>query len=484
MSKKLLRFVTLLLVVVFCVANVVILRAGGKKKEAVPEVPEAEVPVEEVWSLEKAAAPYKGKTIKAIFEDWAAMRAEEGVVKKFEEITGIKVDVVWGDNPERRAKTSSDMIAGTHIYTFGTMGWNEIGYSVENGWVEPIDKFFSDPKLHDPSFDPYKVYPKAFTKACQWDGVNIGFVNYHNTPFLIYRKDIATNEEERIAFKKRYGYDFPISPGNYFPIENFKQYRDICEFFTRKKGQKLAGKTLKENFYGTTIAFKQSFPAMCFLEHFIAEFGTFYYDDKGKPALNSPEMVKALEYYATLRPYAYPGYLEFGYDETYTAYSTGHVFIYFSWPDTFSYIENPEYSKVAGLNDYCLPPIVKGSNGWHSVLNITDWVIWKGAPNQEAAYLLIQYIGSYESQLEVQRANGCTGDPRVIALPEIQEKFPWFKCTNALFKNGRIFAPKGYPWVTYAIDICSMGLNKVGIDRAFPKEALDEAQEKIVKEYK
>ena len=63
---------------------------------------------------------------------------------------------------------------------------------------------------------------------------------------MFYRADLFDDEGEKAAFKTKYGYDLGVPT-------DWKQHRDIAEFFTRKKGDNLKGKPLDKDFYGVGL---------------------------------------------------------------------------------------------------------------------------------------------------------------------------------------------------------------------------------------
>ena len=64
-----------------------------------------------------------------------------------------------------------------------------------------------------------------------------------------YRKDILCNEEEQKNFKAKYNQKLPCTPEEIDEID-WDMFEKIGEFFQRKKGEKLAGKPLDDDFYG------------------------------------------------------------------------------------------------------------------------------------------------------------------------------------------------------------------------------------------
>ena len=66
----------------------------------------------------------------------------------------------------------------------------------------------------------------------------------YNDPLVQERS--FENPEEKANFREIYRYDLQVP-------KNFIQYYNIAEFFTRKKGEKLAGEVLEQDFYGVGI---------------------------------------------------------------------------------------------------------------------------------------------------------------------------------------------------------------------------------------
>ena len=54
--------------------------------------------------------------------------------------------------------------------------------------------------------------------------------------FMWYRSDLLSDPKEKEGFKAKYGYDLA-------PAQNWKQYRDIAEWFYRSD----------QDFYGTAL---------------------------------------------------------------------------------------------------------------------------------------------------------------------------------------------------------------------------------------
>lgn len=434
-------------------------------------------PAKSEWSLKKAAEPYRGVTLRAIFEPWAGMKAYEEIAKDFKKITGISIKVEYADYTERVAKNRADLIAGTRIYDFGLVSWQEIGFNVENGWLVLVDEYLNDPKLRDPDHDPSEwMRAGFFDSTTKWNEKYYGLPMFQNFALEVYRKDIAENPIEKAAFKKKYGYDL------HFPPDNYDQYYDYCEFFTRKKGDMLMGEVLERDFYGTTVAFKRHVATPSYFRVFLAPFGAWYYDNEGHPTVNSPEAVAALEFLLSLRKFSPPGVTEFTWDEQFSTMAAGNAFIFNTTPDTFAYLEDPEAStQVGNFGYFLMPPVKPGIPSAYS--NPAAWGIWSTAKHREAAWLFVQYCQSYGVQKKYQKTGGITFRLDVMKDPEIYNSFPWMPATVKMFETpGTIMnITVGWPWYVEGMDLTAEYLSKAGAGEYSAKECLDLLQAELEK---
>ena len=107
--------------------------------------------------------------------------------------------------------------------------------------------------------------------------------------------------EEMAAFKAKYGYDLA-------PAKTYKQYYDIAQFFTRKKGEKLAGQVLDKDFYGTAQAYSRvgcDHPRL--FRHHAWLWGRFLEVLRPTDAMNGPAQDRAAaEYMKSLIPFNPP----------------------------------------------------------------------------------------------------------------------------------------------------------------------------------
>ena len=122
------------------------------------------------WSLEEAAAPYKGTTVRTIGESLPPLEAMDKLKHKFEERTGIKVVIEQYEHSEAVNKVMLDLNSRRGRYDFILQPHRELGRFVANGHLTAIEKFMNDPKLRDPGFKPEEVLYQGLWKEISWYG--------------------------------------------------------------------------------------------------------------------------------------------------------------------------------------------------------------------------------------------------------------------------------------------------------------------------
>jgi multiple sugar transport system substrate-binding protein len=345
------------------------------------------------WTLEEAARPYKGTTVRL---GVAVVPVMEGLLslieKEFVPRTGIDVKIEKFTHDQWDPKGDADLYSKTGYFDLLQMHSNRAEDWATNGHVRWINEYMDNPKLRDPALDPGDFVQPLWDDICLFEGGKRAcFLNYNFQFIYWFRKDLVTHAEERPNFKKRYGYDLG-------PARTYKQYRDIAEFFTRKKGERLAGKVLDDNFYGTGLVGKRE-PSFSWEWHVVLSgWGGSLFDKEGRPTYNSKENVEATKWWFDLRKFAPPGVTEAGFVDLFVLMTKGNVAQAFQWIDFAFAIDDPKISKAVGVYSYDVLPVrEKGMTpgGWGEPEPL---VISKYGKNPEAAYLLIQWMSSKDVQ--------------------------------------------------------------------------------------
>ncbi|GAK59545.1 extracellular solute-binding protein family 1 [Candidatus Vecturithrix granuli] len=238
----------------------------------------------------------------------------------------------------------------------------------------------------------------AFNKAQNlWGGKKVSVTIDGDTFLFYYRKDLFQNAEEKAAFQSKYGYELPDPP------TTWQQVVDLAQFFTRKKGETLAGQTLTKDFYGYADQAKRGRVYYWYLFRFVpfnAPNPHYFDPDTMEPKINSEGAVAALENMKELLKYSPPGVLSWEWDELYTAaMNDGTVGMWIHWTDEgrgFNQlaplpVENPPAPELGIATN---PGVEVDGKVYQYTIVDSAWVasICKDSKNPDAAYTVLKHM--------------------------------------------------------------------------------------------
>jgi len=158
---------------------------------------------------------------------------------------GNDVKVSWYSMDELHDKTLIDFAAGNKAWDMLLVHSPSRGKWADMGIIEPLGKYIANIPVWWTSEACLGRLLRHFDPHYTHKGVWLGPALYVTGVALFYRTDLFNHPDEKKNFKTKYGYDLKEP-------ETYKEFRDIAEFFTRKKGQTLAGNVLTADFYGTS----------------------------------------------------------------------------------------------------------------------------------------------------------------------------------------------------------------------------------------
>jgi len=309
---------------------------------------------------------------------------------EFEKLTGCKITWVGIPMDAIYSKTMIELKTGSGAYDIIGIKPFYGGDIMGAGYVLELDKYI------DQSGDWWNDIMPAFRERSNKWGDKIMAIQFDgDLHALFYRKDLFEHPDERAAFKKKYGYELDAKN------MTWDQYLDIAEFFTRNKGEKLAGETITRPFYGSIEMCQRWGVFWWFLNRFTAYAGPdphFFDPDTMSPRINSPAGVKALTNMVKAMDYSPPGSLGYAYEEFLDAFLKGRVAMQVMWPDIGRMGEDQKTSDVVGKIGYALNPgaIVDGklnrrpmlAHGWSLAIPKTceipevamDFIKWFAGP--------------------------------------------------------------------------------------------------------
>jgi multiple sugar transport system substrate-binding protein len=302
---------------------------------------------------------------------------------------------------------------------------------------------------------------------------------YSYAPIYYGRKDLMNHPAEREAFKKKYGYDLA-------PAKTWDQVRDIAEFFTRKKGETLAGEVLADNFYGIVMMGKRHESTNLIWMDWIYTFGGSILDKNNVPTINSQENIEATEFWKSLWKFSPPGTAEYDYMDVLMSFQQGIVAQSICWSDFAFPLEIPGKSKLAGKMAYGPLPVHPKHQIRVAIVEAMVPIISAYSKNKEAAFLFLQW--NAEKEFETKLAGmGFMAPVRKAVWKDPSLTSGPFAGIYSAMKDSMdncliVFAASpdflGWPMLN---DNFSIMLSEIGMGKKTVKEALDAAQKQALK---
>jgi len=314
---------------------------------------------------------------------------------------GISIKIIEVPFEGVYEKEKTEFVAGSGAFDVVTFYPAYIGDFASNGYLEPLDEYMA--KQPASVWNPHQedVLPPFRELYNKWGGKTYALTIDGDAHLLIYRKDLFSDPGEKAAFKAKYGKDLQ-------PPQTWGDWLQIGSFFTRKKGQKLAGKTLDRDFYGSAEFAKRGFSFAWFVDRWAAS-GELYFDNNMNPQINSAAAVTALQNFVDSLKNAPPDVRAYGYDELRDALLKGNVAMVVQWTDVPKKGADPSQSQVVGKLDYGRVPglLINGVVVHRAMMPVGRVVaVAASSKNKLAAYCL---HGAYRAGCEPGRALHASG---------------------------------------------------------------------------
>jgi multiple sugar transport system substrate-binding protein len=434
-------------------------------KEPAPATNSPGAASEDSWSRQ-----YEGTTLNFIGEATLNTAILEKIAPDFTSKTGIKVNIEQAPYDSLVQKAVLDFSTKKGSYDILSVPYEYLGSFAEQGYIKVLDKELSKDAAPVPGFNTADLLPQLWDASTKWKDHLYGMPSNSAVMMMFYRKDLMEDAQEKAAFEKKYGY--PLTPAT-----TWKQYRDIAEFFTRKKGDTLAGQVLDQDFYGVSLAGKRHIATTLEWFNYAWTYGGGLFDASGQLQANSPANVASLEYWLGLTAFAPPGYTSATWDEVTAALQQGTAAQAITWADTGGSMEDPAQSKVKGKMGYASIPTLK--EGDKKVAHLGSWfyAINQDSKNQEAALLFMKWALSKQTQMEIAKGGGLPATESAFSDATLNEQLPYWKQTLTSLEEARI-RPRIPQWGAIS-DILSLQLSRVMAKEASPADALNEAQKQL-----
>ena len=243
-----------------------------------------------------------------------------------------------------------------------------------------------------------------------------------------------------------------------------------------------AAKTIQEKesaagMYGYVMRAAQGNAAVADFMPIFWAFGGEMFDAAGKPTVNSPQGIAALELMVQLGKYSPPGYASFNADEVGAHLLQGTAAMSINWPAWISKFDDAARSKVVGKIEFTTLP--GGSKTGQA--EIGNWLIAipRDSQNVEAAMDFLVWATSAEQmKLSALRGNPPTRKS-LFTDAELLAKYPAYPAQLRSLETSRP-RPRTPQWNEIE-NVFGIFLSKANSGALSPAEAMNQANAEIEK---
>jgi ABC-type glycerol-3-phosphate transport system substrate-binding protein len=404
-------------------------------------------------ALAQNAKPLAGTQINVVLRSLPETDYITPQIPKFEEDTGIKVQVINFPENQLRDKLVQDLSTGAGQYQVIALDSMAVPEFVEANWIVP---FKGVDKEAEQKYDLQDIDPAARGLLSYKDKL-YALPIYAEISHMMYRKDLF----EQAGVK---------------PPTTFDEFAAVAKQFT----DKAAGK------YGVAMRGLRGFGMnMSTFVTFFRGFGGQFLDETNHPIFNNDAGVKSLQFYSDLlRNYGPPGEANFSWDDVQNAFTSGKVAMIIDADNFYTRIEDPKKSTIVGKIGYANVPA--GPHGAfcnsYALGFAVSAVGAKSDKQKQAAAQFILWATSYDMQLgSVDVGIVSQTRDKVLNSDKYKEKAnpQWLKSVAESWKlaNPNYF-PKTVAWRSMG-DIVSVAVQEAIAGTKSPKAALDQAATEV-----
>ena len=206
-------------------------------------------------------------------------------------------------------------------------------------------------------------------------------------------------------------------------------------------------------------------------------YGGEMFDASGKPTVNTPEGIAALEFMVRMGKYSPPGYPSFNAEEVGAHLLQGTAAMAINWPVWITKFDDPSKSKVIGKIEFATLP----SGRKPGQAEIGNWLIAipRASPNTEAAMDFLVWATTAEQM----KRSALRGNPptrkSLFRDPELVAKFPAYPAQMRSLETSRP-RPRTPQWNEIE-NVFGIFLSKANSGELSPAEAMNQANAEIEK---
>jgi multiple sugar transport system substrate-binding protein len=328
----------------------------------------------------QAAKQHKGVTINMTYESGLqALDPRNFSGPVWEQLTGIKSNVVELSHPDQYSKPIAEHIGGSGAYDILDIEPAWVPSLADGGVIAPLDDYTSK-YMNKSDFEDYHPLYKALPT---YKGKLWGFFDDGDMLALYYRKDILEDPKMKDAYQKKFNKALAVP-------KTWEDYSQVAQFITDQ---------MAPNVYGAGHFRKAGSPGnqYDFLQQFRANGGVFF-DDGMKAQLVSDAGMKTFTNMLAANKASIPGNNELDAVSLWVAWLQGKVAMIYSWPPTGRMTAG--YSQTAKAINFIPQSSIAGKEGYAIIPGNPEMAsgyvksLTADSGNAEAAYLFMQWATS------------------------------------------------------------------------------------------
>lgn len=292
-------------------------------------------------------------------------------------------------------------------------------YLYDTSWFSYL---FHEGCLRDITDDIYmiphmqKYFMPKNLENCKKNGRYYGFPVIGGTQFLLYRKDLFSNPELAMLYKKNHSISLR-------PPKTWKEFNSIARFFTREFNPD------SPTLYGTAIPNGLNEELMLEFEPRLWSHGGSFFDRHGHLCMNSPQNIRAMTSFMESAQYSMPGI--YSSQETFSEFSKGNVAMTLSFTEYAAQIQNSFHSEYLFKSGYSMIPGGTPVNvGWHF-----------GLPNNcgklLAAARFFYWLHQRHTSYYMSILSGASALEYPYKNHELKKLYPWISLTQDCMETCR-----------------------------------------------
>jgi len=331
------------------------------------------------------------------------------LVPEFEELTGIDVTLETFPEDQFRQRRLLEVSSGAdtldgYMIMPGQVGAQYLGA----GWVRYLGDLIADPTVTNPELELGDFFAGAMSTFENEQGV-FGLPLQIESSLLFYRADLLADA------------------GLEGPPETMDELRAYAEALS---SDGTAGFAMRGKGAAATSQ----------IVNLLYSFGGQWLNEDGTSALDSPESIAALEFYAgLLRDFGPPGPANLHWPEVTSLYAQGQVAMIFDANVFRAIMEDPEQAIDAVRENTLYAPLPAGPAGSVPAVLVWGMSVNHASQNPEAAWYFIQWALSAENQVATLLSGVPAARTSSWADEEFQQTAPtsWIEGSQASFQAGQ-----------------------------------------------